>query len=247
MSYNKTQLTVDKAFERHVFHRDFFAHYLRWSHLLNLLPARSELSLLDVGCGTGALLDVLYHNRYRLGFYLGLDVRKQTIEINKEKFKNITTPNDFQVYDMVNGELVLPNKRWDYITSFEVFEHIGKPNGEKFLTNIKMLMNEHTIFLMSTPCYDKSVGAADNHVIDGEVGEWGYNELKELLSKHFKIDAHYGTFASQRDYRQHLSPAAKEVYEQLHGYYDSNFLATVFAPMYPQYSRNCLWKLKLPS
>ena len=32
--YNTTQLDVDKAFEKHIFRRDMFAHYLRWSFVL---------------------------------------------------------------------------------------------------------------------------------------------------------------------------------------------------------------------
>ena len=35
--YNTTQLDVDKAFEKHIFRRDMFAHYLRWSFVLNLI------------------------------------------------------------------------------------------------------------------------------------------------------------------------------------------------------------------
>ena len=32
--YNTTDLRPDQAFECHVFHRDQFAHYLRWTHVL---------------------------------------------------------------------------------------------------------------------------------------------------------------------------------------------------------------------
>ena len=34
---NWTQLNPETAFERHVFHRDQFAHYLRWTHLLKII------------------------------------------------------------------------------------------------------------------------------------------------------------------------------------------------------------------
>jgi hypothetical protein len=32
--YNTTDLDPEATFERHVFHRDQFAHYLRWTHVL---------------------------------------------------------------------------------------------------------------------------------------------------------------------------------------------------------------------
>ena len=33
--------------------------------------------------------------------------------------------------------------------------------------------------------------------------------------------------------------------EYLKDYYDSNLLSVIFAPLYPRYSRNCIWHLKM--
>ena len=51
--YNCTQLTPQQEFERHIYHRDQFAHYLRWTHVLR--DARIGQTILDFGCGTGVL------------------------------------------------------------------------------------------------------------------------------------------------------------------------------------------------
>ena len=32
------------------------------------------------------------------------------------------------------------------------------------------------------------------------------------------------------------------MFTKLSGYYDTNYLSTIFAPMFPEYSRNCLWE-----
>ena len=61
--YNITQLSPDVTFEKHVFHRDQFAHYLRWTHVLK--RAKIGMNILDFGCGTGNLAEVLYRNRYK--------------------------------------------------------------------------------------------------------------------------------------------------------------------------------------
>lgn len=249
-NYNTTQLNPETTFERHVFHRDQFAHYLRWTHVLKI--AKIGMNVLDVSCGSGNLYEVFYRNRYAPNKFLGVDIRKQTIEKNKEKF-----PKAFwETSDPVNeplGKFQSIADKWDLITSFEVMEHIGKNNGEKFLENIKSVMGPNTLFLMSTPCYDEKVGAADNHTYDSGDGrgvavqEYTYKEMKELLEKHFEIVEHYGTFASQKDYKDQLCPHCREVFDKLTEYYDSNLVSNIFAPLVPQYSRNVIWKLKLKS
>lgn len=55
--YNATALDPAATFERHVYHRDQFAHYLRWTHILKV--AKIGDSIVDFGCGAGDLLEVL--------------------------------------------------------------------------------------------------------------------------------------------------------------------------------------------
>ena len=242
-NYNVTQLNPGDNFERHVYHRDMFAHYLRWTHVLNI--ARIGMNILDVGCGTGGLYEVFYRNRYKPTNYTGVDVRLKTIENNKLKFKMATWLN----LDIVND--LLPVNKWDIIASFEVMEHIGKTNGPKFLTNIKKVMGSKTTLLISTPCYDSQVGAADNHTFDAGDGqgiipqEYTYQELRDLLERYFKIETVFGTFASQKDYKPILNDWQNKMFNHLVTYYDSNLVSNLMAPFFPEKSRNCLWVLRL--
>ena len=125
-NYNTTQLNPEQCFERHVFHRDQFAHFLRWTHVLNI--ANIGAKILDFGCGSGNLYEVFYRNRYSPARYLGLDIRKQTIEANKAKFPKA----EFEVQDLVKIDKNY-GVDWDFITSFEVAEHVGKQNVGTFL------------------------------------------------------------------------------------------------------------------
>ena len=102
-----------------------------------------------------------------------------------------------------------------------------------------------TAFLMSTPCYDEKVGAAANHIYDGQVHERTYEETKGLLEKHFTIVEHFGTFASIKDYKEEMSESQKEIFEDLRKYYDVNLISVIMAPLFPAHSRNVMWKLKL--
>lgn len=237
--YNTTQLSPESTFERHVYHRDQFAHYLRWTHVLK--RAKIGMNILDVGCGTGGLAEVLYRNRYKAEKYIGLDIRKKTIADANKKYKKVDWIK-FIEKDLCEKYKI--KGRWDMITSFEVLEHIGKKNGKKFLENIVSHMSKNTVFLLSTPSHDPKVGAAANHIIDGEVGEYDYSELEELLKKYFVIKEVYGTFASQRDYKDIMNPWQKKMFEAMHKYYDSNLISNIMAPLFPELARNCIWVLK---
>ena len=243
--YNTTQLNPETTFERHVFHRDQFAHYLRWTHILKI--AKIGQRVLDFGCGSGNLLEVFYRNRFKCVEYLGLDVRDKTIAQNNEKFGAVDWAK-FEAVDLCAYDLPenFTEKPWEIIASFEVIEHIQKKNGPKFLQNVKKCMDENTKLFISTPCYDEKVGAASNHIIDGEIAEFSYDELAQLFKDEgLEMVNHWGTFASMKDYKPVMNDWQEKMFEGLKGYYDSNLISNIMAPFFPQYSRNVLWELKL--
>lgn len=240
--YNTTQLDPLITFEKHIFHRDQFAHYLRWTYVLNI--AKIGMNILDFGCGSGNLAEVLYRNKFKCKKYLGLDIRKELIDKNIQKFFNVDWIA-FNNNDLCHKNLYITGE-WDIITCFEVIEHIGKKNRETFLENIRRCMNKDTILLISTPVYDESVGAANNHIINNEINEMTYREMEDLLiTNGFEIQKVFGTFASQKDYKPYMNEWQKEMFNKLNEYYDSNLISNIMAPMFPEQSRNCLWICKL--
>lgn len=258
-NYNKTQLHPDIAFEKHVFHRDMVGHWLRWSFALNKLEI--GMNVLDFGCGSGNMAEVMYRNRYKGNCYLGLDIRKQTIENNKEKFKDVPWINfkeadlatsDFKI-NMIGVKSEKLIQEWDLITCFEVVEHCGKQRVPQMLKNISKMMTKNTLLLISTPCYDEKTGAAGNHTYDSGDGrgvavhEMTYEEFKSMLEAEFKIDKKWGVFASVKDYKDHLHkyPGLPEIYEKLKEYFDSNIISNLMAPLFPEQSRNVLWECKI--
>jgi 2-polyprenyl-3-methyl-5-hydroxy-6-metoxy-1,4-benzoquinol methylase len=247
--YNTTDLDPQASFERHVFHRDQFAHYLRWSHILKVATIGDVV--VDFGCGKGNMLEVFYRNKYKLKKYTGIDIRKATIESAIEKFKVVDWAKFFV------DDLVAPSGSIDYTTfqantvcSFEVIEHIGKQNAAAFLKNFKACGHYDATYYLSTPNYDQQVGAAGNHTYDSGDGrgvavqEFEHGELQAEIQKEFDILKKYGTFASVKDYKPRMSLAQLEVYNQLKEYYDSNMMSVIMAPMFPEQSRNTLWVLK---
>jgi cyclopropane fatty-acyl-phospholipid synthase-like methyltransferase len=245
--YNTTDLDPVSTFERHVFHRDQFAHYLRWSHIVK--EAKIGETVVDFGCGKGNMLEVFYRNKFKCKRFVGIDIRKQTIEAAKEKFAPVDWA-EFYADDLIFPTLDYKQYQADKVCSFEVAEHVGKQNIDLFLTNMRDCGNENATYYISTPNYDEQVGAAGNHTYDSGDGrgvaihEFAHTELQGHIEKYFTIEKKFGTFASITHYKHLLNDWQVQMFEALKGYYDSNMLSVIMAPFFPEQSRNTLWVLK---
>jgi len=236
--YNKTQLNIDKAAEREIVHRDYIAHCLRWTHILR--HAKMGMNVLDVGCGMNLPLAMMFYtNKFKPKYYCGLDIRTK-FEKSKADFNfRVDTLGGFDVTKESDWDkLESARISWDIVSCLEVIEHMPKSAGLRLLENLSVYSSKKSIIFLSTPCYNGS--KAGNHIY-----EWGYDELRMELQRMFTIEAHYGTFASQRDLLPHATPAEKEVWNNLKPYYDSNLLSILLAPAHPQFSRNCIWRLRV--
>jgi SAM-dependent methyltransferase len=245
--YNTTDLDPETTFERHVFHRDQFAHYLRWTHILK--EAKIGETVVDFGCGKGNLLEVFYRNKFKCEKFIGIDIRKQTIEQAKNKFSKIDWV-EFYADDLIFPQVDYSQFKADKVCSFEVIEHVGKQNAHAFLKNFKKCGNENATYYLSTPNYDANVGAAGNHTYDSGDGrgvaiqEFDHFELQLIIEEHFNIVQKFGTFASIRDYKPLMNEWQLNMFNELKKYYDSNLISNIMAPFFPENSRNTLWVLK---
>ena len=248
--YNTTDLDPLQTFERHIFHRDQFAHYLRWSHVLK--EARIGESIVDFGAGKCNLLEVLYRNRYKPSKYVALEYKESEMAKAREKYSKLPFPAEFIQQDIIKPTLNLDELKADKVVSFEVAEHVGKQNVPEFLKNFKRCGNKDARFYLSTPNYDPLVGAAGNHTYDSGDGqgvvpqELDHFELQEMiLDAGFEIVEKFGTFASQRDYKEAMNDWQKEMFKAISQYYDSNLVSNLMAPVMPaELARNTLWVLK---
>lgn len=246
-NYNTTDLDPETTFERHVFHRDQFAHYLRWTHILK--ESKIGDTIVDFGCGKGNLLEVLYRNRFKCTKYTGIDIRQKTINAAIEKYK-IVDWAEFYAADLVKNDFNYKSLQADKVCTFEVIEHVGKQNVDSFLINFRDCGKDNAVYYLSTPNFDENVGAAGNHTYDSGDGrgvavhEFEHSELQQHIEKYFTVEKKFGTFASKRDYKPLLNEWQKEMLKHLDEYYDSNLISNIMAPFFPEHSRNTLWILK---
>lgn len=239
---DKTFLSIDNAETRGFLHRDYIAHCFRWTHVVKYMgqSMRYKTSrVLDVGCGKEMPLAKLLHSsRMAPAWYGAVDVSALT---TPEQFRNASWKPDalFGKTDVCDlTEKDLPAKP-NIIVCFEVVEHIEPDHCRRMLRKFAELLEPEGRLFVSTPCWDSDVGAAANHVNEMTYEAFG----AALEDTGFRIQGHWGTFASQKDYKNDLTPELQSLFDKFRGYYDSNMLATIFAPLFPHRSRNCLWEL----
>lgn len=238
-----TCLSLDHAEQRGFLHRDYLAHCLRWSHVvmyLNQMRRYQTHHVLDIGCGKEAPLPkLLFSSRmtHTTGSYTGVDYGKL------ERPASIADTGKFKgqflgKFDFAKDKL--PRKDFDTIVCFEMLEHVEPLHSFRTLQRIREVLKTNGLAFLSTPCYDQKMGAADNHV-----NEMTHFALKCLIQMAgLEIERVYGTFASQKDYKKLMDPCQTKVFNALNEYYDSNVVSCLMAPMFPEFSRNCLWRVK---
>lgn len=245
-----TFLSMETACDRGFIHRDYLAHCLRFSHIAKFLNAGGRYKtfhVLDVGCGRETPLPkLLYSSRltHTTGSYTGVDVgpiiEPKSINTSTGKFRMELHPKtDFLKF---TGRPT----GYDVIVSFEVMEHVEPYHTFQLLSRIRQKLAAGGNGFISTPCYDQKAGAADNHV--SEFSFQAFKALVELAG--FTVVNVWGTFASQRDYKKELGKSGldiQDVFDKLNEYYDSNVLACLFAPLFPELARNCIWQLQASS
>jgi SAM-dependent methyltransferase len=230
-------------------HRDYLAHCLRWSHVVKFMAGHKRhrtAHVLDVGCGVEVpLARAMYTARltHTTGSYTGVDHGRLPWPrwIKRDSARWHMTLHERSDFATVS----LDRRHYDVVVSFEMLEHVEPAHAFVMLHRMRNLVGQAveggTVFI-STPCYDSRVGAAGNHV--NEMSYDGFHALLQLAG--LRVEGVWGTFASQRDYRQTLSecyPGINEAFDALRAYYDPDVLACLFAPLVPEHARNCLWRV----
>ena len=247
---DKTFLSIDTAEERQLIHRDYIGHCNRWSHAARCL-GRSQryksAKVLDIGCGVEVPMGkMLYSNRFVPEAYCGIDVR-DNLEWPEMLKKGIDS-GKLQNWSLVSGDCatVTPDQLGfnpNFITCFEIVEHVEADHRVHILQNMLSISDAGVHMLLSTPNYSHSTGPADNHV-----DETTHACLGAMIEDcGWRILDMFGTFASIKDYKDKIlekyGDSGVEIFARLRDYYDTNMLATIFAPLFPEESRNIMWHL----
>jgi len=232
-------------------HRDYTAHFFRWSFARRLIGKNDHV--LDLGCGVDQPLKrVLFESAGGplANSYTGIDLNplkasgNQHVTLHGET--DFTSPAGFKKV-FAGAPAVFG---WDVIVHFEIIEHMPVEAGKKLLANCYRALKPGGIMIMSTPVYDGKRHAA-NHI-----HEYTVPELQGLTEKaKFVIEQRFGTFMDVKHIGRAvprgpepvaLNEAVSVVKRYLAEYYDNDALSNIFGPLYPDHARNNLWVCRRP-
>lgn len=240
--YDTTQLK--EAGHGRTLHRDYSAHFFRWSFARRFISAKDNV--LEIGCGEDRPLSKILTGgaAAHVNKYVGVDLNKLKPS-NSQRLTFLGNFNFVEQYKELTKQGLVPDGGFNVIVHFEVIEHMKPEHGAKMLKACRELLADNGTMLMSTPCYD-GVRHAANHI-----HEYTVEELEALCKKcGFEITQRFGTFMDIKGIGkceptlQCSNDAVKEVYKALSNYYDNDALSCFFAPIYANDARNNLWILK---
>lgn len=103
--------------------------------ILKALDKKQQRYFLDVGVGTGRIMDLLIKNTDNNAELFGIDISEKMIEITRERFKKNRKIKNFTVVDVSSGKIPYKNK-FDMITAIRVVKY-----SKNWQTSIRNLSN----------------------------------------------------------------------------------------------------------
>ncbi len=162
-------------------YRHSFSYTSYVSLYLFALPYCRDKQVLDAACGLGYGSYILSAVAKQV---TGIDLSEEAVKYAGEKFRLESV--QFEMRNAV--ESGLPDASFDVIVSIETFEHIPPEYGEPFLDELKRLLKNDGLLILSTP--NRPVFSALTKTAD-HVNELDVDELHELLKSRFGKIEHY--------------------------------------------------------
>ncbi len=168
----------------------------RLGHIVAKLDIRERWDILDLGCGTGILFDVLRRRIGKQGTLVGLDFSIEMAEIARRNFPF----DNISVVDADASMLPFRDACFDMAIAFAAFPHFRDP--EKALAEIHRVLKPHSAFHVIHLMSSREI--ADVHGrVGGVVGkdilptkEKMTRMLKSSRFGHITIEDHPGLYVA---------------------------------------------------
>jgi SAM-dependent methyltransferase len=146
-------------------------YLLRVLRVLEILEKLKPISVLEIGCGTGDLLDRLAQRQYRAH---GVEISEDAFILLKRRFAGRSNPT-FAV-----GDFRCLTGRYDALLAFEVLEHVE--DDDVFVSKCRDLLRPGGYLLLSVPAHKWRWSSHDEAV--GHFRRYERAELTALLARH---------------------------------------------------------------
>jgi 2-polyprenyl-3-methyl-5-hydroxy-6-metoxy-1,4-benzoquinol methylase len=238
--YDTTQLHM--AGHGKCLHRDFSAHFFRWSFARRFIKATDNV--LEIGCGEDKPLSKILTGgaTNHVNHYTGVDLNK----LKPSGSQRLEFLGEFNFVERYPELLAKRPEGFDIVVHFEVFEHMAMEHGIEMMKACYEALKPGGVMLMSTPCYD-GVRHAKNHI-----HEYYVPELQTVIENAgFTVEKRYGTFMDikhigKAETDRASQAAIAEVSKALAQYFDSDAISNIFGCLYPDHARNNLWVCRKP-
>ena len=153
-------------------------HLHRYHSVLPLIRGRV---VVDIACGEGYGSALMARYAAKV---TGIDISEECIIHASAKYTHEFPNLFFEKGDVV--KIPLDDKTIDVIVSFETIEHVSAEAQQVFLSEVKRVLKEDGLLIISTPDKENYSDRYD-HVNNFHLHELNRGEFKQLLSEYFKV------------------------------------------------------------
>lgn len=227
--------STKKVFSREVFTalcRNFFT----WRRIRSkvteykhghLIPSKV---LVDVGCGAGFLLEVLWRNR-RPVKYIGIDLDenalKKAIQLGVESMPTLFIKKDIAT---ITG-IPLTNDSADIVVATELIEHVKETYRGFLLGELYRILKDDGLLFISTAIQPFVNTTFSKY----HYKEYTMEEMSQLLQEaNFSILEKWGCSAKHKDLLTSLTKEEMVIYKRVLRYHPPAIAAMLFAPLHPE-------------
>ena len=173
IKWNNRAITYDKNIRT-----SFFRNIQ--SKSVDILAIKSNMTFLDLGCGTGWAVNYAFEKTNGQGTYIGVDISDNMIDIANKKFKDIECIKFIQ--SSAENINVSPNSV-DRIICTNSFHHYNDPT--EVLANIKKILKTNGLFCIADVTTDSIIARFLNKLLKmtekGHVSFYSSNQYKDMF------------------------------------------------------------------
>ena len=238
--YDTTQLR--EAGHGRTLHRDYTAHFFRWSFAKRLIKPTDNV--LEIGCGEDRPLSKILTGgaAASVNTYVGVDLNK----LKPSNNQRLTFIGEFNFVERYKEVMKMRPEGYDIIVCLEVVEHFHSRFMPTFMKNCFACLKPGGRLILSTPVWDR-VRMAASHI-----NEMDIPTLQAFIEKaKFKVERRYGTFMDVKwigkaETDRCDKDAILRVRKALEEYFSNDAISNIFGPLYPDHARNNIWIIRKP-
>ena len=185
------KVTGERFVPGKMFKHSEIEHMHRYTAVAPLLKGKV---VLDAACGTGYGSNMLAREAERV---CGIDISQEAIAYANENF-GATENVEYQIGDITH--IPYPESTFDVVVSFETIEHVNEKLQYLFLKEIKRVLKEDGILIMSTPNKEIYTIQQGNQATEWHVKEFLEEEYHDFIQSEFQYVKYIQQYISHASY-----------------------------------------------